>query len=136
MAPPEEVIHVLAVCSAPDEARFFDHFSTHTRWRIDRVASCAEAADCLPTSEAGVILCAARLPDGTWKDVVSEARASRDQPRVIVVAGTADDHLWSEVLDLGVYDLLLKPLNRQEVVRVVSLAWRQWRDAGQKSRAV
>jgi hypothetical protein len=34
--------------------------------------------------------------------------------------------LWAEVLNLGGYDVLLKPFDRAEVVRVAGMAWRCW----------
>jgi len=34
----------------------------------------------------------------------------------------ADDRLWAEVLNLGAYDLLIKPFDTQEVLRTVGLA--------------
>jgi len=37
-------------------------------------------------------------------------------------ADLADEHLWAEALNLGVYDVLAKPLDDSGVVRVLSLA--------------
>jgi hypothetical protein len=36
--------------------------------------------------------------------------------------------LWAEVLNLGGYDLLMKPFEEAEVYRVVGLAWLFWKD--------
>jgi DNA-binding response OmpR family regulator len=48
-------------------------------------------------------------------------------PLLLVVSKHADENLWAEVLNLGGYDVLLKPFERAEVVRVVGMAWRYWR---------
>jgi FixJ family two-component response regulator len=39
----------------------------------------------------------------------------------------ADERLWAEVLNLGGYDLLAKPLEGDEVSRVVEMACRHGR---------
>jgi len=50
----------------------------------------------------------------------------RDQPELIVTSRLADDRLWAEALNLGAYDVLAKPFNRDEVLRSLSLAWLSW----------
>jgi hypothetical protein len=44
-------------------------------------------------------------------------------PLLVVTSRIADDRLWSEVLNLGGYNVLAKPLNMKEVFHVVGLAW-------------
>ena len=56
------------------------------------------------------------------------------RPRLIVLTGAMSDEVWSEVLESGGYDVLAKPLDAREAVRVVSLAWRQWRDTRERTR--
>ena len=50
----------------------------------------------------------------------------QDAPAVIVTSRLADNRLWAEALSLGAYDVLAKPFNPDEVLRTVSLAWRDW----------
>lgn len=128
MGSPGEVIRILAVSAADDEIAFLEHFAARSCWEVERVGTCAEAASYLEGKDIAVVLCSAQLPDGSWKAVIAEAGAHSCRPRVIVMTAAADDSLWSEVLDSGGYDVLAKPLNAQEVVQVVSLAWRQWHD--------
>jgi DNA-binding response OmpR family regulator len=49
-------------------------------------------------------------------------------PFLIVTSRTADERLWAEALNLGAYDVLAKPYNQAEVIRVVSLAWLLWKE--------
>jgi len=50
-------------------------------------------------------------------------------PPVIVTTRAVGDALWKEVLEAGAFDLLAKPLDPDEVRRVISLSWRSARDA-------
>jgi DNA-binding response OmpR family regulator len=51
-----------------------------------------------------------------------------EPPFLIVTSRLADERLWAEVLNLGAYDVLAKPFESKEVVRIVSLAWLHWKD--------
>ena len=53
---------------------------------------------------------------------------------LIVTDRLADERLWAEVLNLGGYDLLLKPFDPEEVLRVVNSAWTSWKLTSAKSR--
>jgi len=105
----------------------------HTRFRgilnstpdqLRVAASYAEAVRSLHRERPLVLICEASLPDGSWKDVLSHTCALPDAPPVIVTSTHADDRLWSEVLNLGGYDVLSKPLYDEEVRRVIGLAGR------------
>jgi DNA-binding response OmpR family regulator len=78
-----------------------------------------------------VVLSEAELPDGSWRDLIAGLRLIASPPSLIVISRLADACLWAEVLNLGGYDLLLKPLDCMEVRRVVEAAARpgQWRSS-------
>jgi DNA-binding NtrC family response regulator len=124
-----DAISILTVSAADDEILFLEHFAANSRWRFDYVRTCAEAASYLKENEVAVVLCSSELPDGNWKTLLARAGDRPNRPRVIVITGSMDDRLWSEVLECGGYDILAKPLDREEIVQVVSLAWRQWNDS-------
>ena len=61
-----------------------------------------------------------------WREILDEFRTLPDPPFLIVTSRTADDRLWSEALNLGAYDVLAKPYDPDEVLRVLDLAWIRW----------
>jgi DNA-binding response OmpR family regulator len=81
-----------------------------------------------------IVICECVLPDGNWRDLLSIMAPLAESPRLIVISAHADDLLWAEVLNLGGYDVLAKPLKLQEVARTVALAWRNWKDEWEKSK--
>ncbi len=78
-------------------------------------------------------MCEEQMPDGDWRALLDGMEKLPGKPNLIVASRLDDDRLWSEVLNLGAYDLLMTPFEADEVRRVVSLAWqskcREW-DAG------
>jgi DNA-binding response OmpR family regulator len=120
-------VSVLAVSPADEDHVLLEHVFSHSNWKFDRVHTCQKALEFLKRAEISVVICTAQLPDGTWKDLLGELKHQPAPPRLIVASRLADDSLWGEVLDYGGYDVLGKPFDPGEVIRVVSLAWRQWK---------
>jgi len=90
-------------------------------WSIRHCADFAQARVALGQYRHSVIVTERRLPDGNWRDILELAGADGV---VVVACKYADEQLWAEVLNVGGYDLLLKPFNRSEVSRVIASAAR------------
>jgi len=110
-----------------DWARLSEIFE-HTVWKLYRAKDFPEAVENLRRAQIPVLVTESNLKHGrTWRDVLELASAT-GKPRVIVASSSQDDPLWAQVINLGAYDVLMKPFERAEVVRVISLAWLNWRD--------
>lgn len=107
----------------------FGQFSWFTR----RVRELRDFREETQKSCPRVVVCEQQLPDGTWKDVLEISGAMHHPAPVVVTSRLADERLWAEVLNLGGYDLLAKPLDRREVFRTMNLAWQHWKNE-QRSR--
>ena len=87
--------------------------------QLDHAESLELAHAKLQQDDYDVILTEAALPDGNWVDVLQLARECPGAPRVIVTDPQADARFWSEVLNLGAYDLLAQPFYEPEVRRIL-----------------
>jgi DNA-binding response OmpR family regulator len=70
-----------------------------------------------------IVLCDRDLPDGSWLDILNQADSAAEPPLVIVASRLADERLWSEVLNLGAFDLIAKPFIDSDVLHVLKAAW-------------
>ena len=77
------------------------------------------------TKAVSVVITERDLAVGNWKDVLKVMHGLREPPLLVVISRLADNNLWAEALNLGVYDVLAKPLVPEEVVRVLTSAWIQ-----------
>jgi DNA-binding response OmpR family regulator len=91
-------------------------------WDVSAVANCEQAIEQLSRQPVLLIFCESVLEDGTWKDILGHIRGDVHPPLLIVTSRLADELLWAEVLNLGGYDVLAKPLNPKEVRHVFSTA--------------
>jgi DNA-binding response OmpR family regulator len=130
---PGKVVTVLLVSAAEADHRSLGHLFHHTNWTLLESWNCTEALQLLRSRDIPVVICDCRLPDGAWADILQTVRGLPRPPLLIVSSRLADDCLWAEVMNAGAWDILEKPFNQAELVRVVSLAWLAWK--GQFQRA-
>jgi DNA-binding NtrC family response regulator len=85
---------------------------------------CGQALAHLADSRISVVICETLLPDGSWKDLLACMARAEASSVLVVTSKVADEWLWAEVLNLGGYDVLAQPFDREEVTRVVRSAVR------------
>jgi DNA-binding response OmpR family regulator len=128
------IVPVLSI-SPMEEDHFFlqnilnDLHGTLDPSRTFKVNTCATLASglaALPKRQFEVVVCERDLTPGSWKDVLDQATILPDPPPLIVTSRLADERLWAEALNLGAFDVLAKPFDRMETVRVIGAAWRAW----------
>jgi DNA-binding response OmpR family regulator len=123
-----KVVTVLSVSASEADHRALGHVFRHTNWTLLEARTCNEAVEVLNREPVPVVICDHSLPDGRWTDILEKLPQLPAQPVLIVSSRLADDSLWAEVMGSGGYDVLEKPFNQSELVRVVSLAWLAWKD--------
>ena len=121
----EQQIRILSV--SPDECDHTDlqHILEELPFLLTPARSSREAVACLDAGRFAIILCECKLPDGNWLEILDQISGRSEKCFLIVTSTLADASLWAEVLNLGGYDLLAKPFNRQEVRHVLTSAWVQ-----------
>jgi DNA-binding response OmpR family regulator len=103
---------------------------------LDRMAvpvrtarTCAQAIQALRSQPATLVVYEEDLPDGNWRRILEETDQWMSPPLLIVISRFADEQLWAEVLNLGGYDVLVKPFDEEETERVLEAACRRARQA-------
>jgi len=92
------------------------------RWELQWTGTCGEALDGFRRTTPAIVICDRDLADGDWRQLRDVLAREPKPPIFIVTSRLADDALWAEVLNVGGYDLLLKPFRAEEVIRVVHAA--------------
>jgi DNA-binding response OmpR family regulator len=116
---------ILAVFPVGEDHTMLDSIFGHSDWQLQFASSFQEAQAALQSLPVAAVMSQSLFPDGyTWKDLLTEFQ-SRIHPRPLIVADRlADEALYAEVLNLGGYDLLIKPFDTREALRTVGLACR------------
>ena len=95
-------------------------------WRLFEAPDRRRALECLGKHPVQVVVAESDIPGWNWKQILSELRRLAPAPQLVVTSRTADDYLWAEVLNVGGFDVLAQPLERDEVARVIASARRHY----------
>lgn len=99
----------------------------HSRWALLKASNVFSArALLLQNREISVVLCERDLTVASWIDILKHIQSLPQPPSLVVASKFADEGLWSEVLNLGGWDVLSKPFTRAEVVHSLKSAWQHW----------
>jgi DNA-binding NtrC family response regulator len=90
---------------------------------IDFISKAAEVSHlALSQNSYHVALLPAILPDNGWWSLWGEIALLNPRPEILVYAHTATFRLWSGVLEMGGYDLIVEPFTEEELQRAVTRA--------------
>jgi len=103
-------------------------------WRLFEARDRRRAVHCLERNPVQVVLAETNGRNWNWKGVLQDLRQLAFPPQLLVASHNADESLWAEVLNFGAFDLLMQPLVRDEVERVVASARRHFRAPALRSR--
>ncbi len=141
-----EVYPILSVSPVPEDHFALDRIfqdwvvrrGANSRWHLSMAGTIASALDTLRRAPCPVLICERDLVPDTWRDLLEHTQLLASPPLAIVTSVHADEHLWVEALSLGAYDVLAKPFDRAELMRVLHMACDRWlldrRHAAGKSR--
>jgi DNA-binding NtrC family response regulator len=119
-------VTLLSVTPYEKDQLWLQNIVSHSKWKLYGADRLESALAVLHEHDIGVVLSERDLPPDSWTDMLHAIRRFQGAPEVIVTSRLADDRLWAEALNLGAYDVLAKPFDRNEVLRSVSLAWLNW----------
>jgi DNA-binding NtrC family response regulator len=120
----ESCVSTLLVGNFGDDRRVVQDVFQKPGWRLFEARAKREAMQCLERNRVHVVLAETDLPGWAWKTVLTDLLCLARPPQLVVASRNADDQLWSEVLNLGAYDLLPIPMRHDEVERVLVSARR------------
>lgn len=95
-------------------------------WRLFEARDRGRALRCLCRHPIHVVIAETDVPDWHWKKMLNDLGDLEQPPQLIITSRNADDRLWAEALNVGVYDVLAQPFDRNEVERVVESARRHF----------
>ncbi len=119
-------IRVLAITTDDRDKRALAACSVRGHWDLVMTGACEEALEIVKKGGAAVILYDRDLPGLDWRDALRLLADANPPCPVILTSPVNDGYLWGEVIRRGGYDVLAKPLEEDQTVRFVNLAWSLW----------
>lgn len=116
-------VRILAVSPQENDLAVLSRILSHSAWTFVTASTVADAAQQLESSYIHVVLSERKLSDGDWKSVLGLTSNMIEPAQLIVLSRDGDERLWAEVLNLGAWDVLIKPFHPKEVFRTIYSAW-------------
>jgi DNA-binding response OmpR family regulator len=131
---PAKTITVLSISPVEDDHNSLERILnrgeesglTRSTWKLQPCSGLLSALPIVRQNRFSIIVSERDLSPGTWKEVLAAINELPTPPLLIVTSQLADERLWSEVLNLGGWDVLTKPFSVEEVRRVLNIAWLHW----------
>ena len=111
---------LLSISPSTQDQAALRRLANRLDWWVCPVKTFKEALQRLTAERFEVIFCESELQDGCWKHILEQIGTSAAAPLLIVTSRLADANLWSEVLNLGGYDVLAKPFHARDVRHVLT----------------
>ncbi|WP_432712274.1 sigma-54-dependent transcriptional regulator [Pedobacter sp.] len=97
-------------------------FLTRNGFEVSTATSGKKAMECLSVNSFDLILCDYRLEDTDGKEILIKVKELYPQTGVIIITGYSDIRLAVELIKLGAYDYITKPLYPDEILNTINKA--------------
>jgi two-component system response regulator PilR (NtrC family) len=112
---------MLAICS-PESRQVVESATAKWSLEVGWCSSLQEARRSLRRGTHPLVLCEAKLPDGTYQDVVQLLQHKLNRTRVIVMSESEPEECYNEAMALGVFDVIATPCRRTDVQWIIMRA--------------
>ncbi len=130
-------MHALAMIDDDEVYAGLRRVMDHSNWQLHRAGSLEEVGRLLEDAQLrgqlAVALYGCKAGSLGWRDLLARLTKSGSGASVVVVDRQAGDELWKDVLSGGGFEVLRFPPDPHELFRVVTQAWRRWREAQTQS---
>ncbi len=127
--PREQSVSALLVGAYEKDRLLIHEIFQKLGWRLFEAHDRKRAMQCLQRNPVQVVITETDVQKWNWKNVLNDLRGLAKPPQLIVTSPHADDYLWAEALNIGAYDVLPRPFQRDEVERVIASARRHFESA-------
>ena len=122
-------VAVIGLVPSDEDRQLLTGICSRNRWSLIFADTREEARTALDKMRAPVVFCDRDLPGNGWRRTVEDLASSPHGACIILLSRVVDTYLWNEVVRIGGFDVLSKPLREDKVVRMVRLAWSYWNSA-------
>ena len=114
--------NILVVDDDVAQLRLFKSILEKNEYHVESAVTGREALELTAEADFNLAIIDINLPDVTGDEVVREPKINGKELGIIMITGYPSLQECINVLDLGIQEILLKPLDAEELLRVVEKA--------------
>jgi hypothetical protein len=123
-ASPTRQLRILAVSIPREDLFLLQHLAGQRGWELKSTRSAPAAFELASRGGFDMILCHRNQSGYPWREVMVCLAENSPESCIFLVSPTRDDYLWWDVLSHGGFDVLIRPLRSEIVLRTVESAAR------------
>ncbi|TFF35177.1 sigma-54-dependent transcriptional regulator [Mucilaginibacter psychrotolerans] len=97
-------------------------FLTRNGFEVDTAANGSSGMECLKNNAYSLVLCDFRLEDTDGREMLKNIKLLYPNTGVIIITGYSDIKMAVELIKMGAYDYITKPLYPDEILTTISKA--------------
>lgn len=113
---------LLIVDDEINTANLLSRFLTRNGFEVMTAASGSAAAELLKNNDFTLVLCDFRLEDTDGREVLKKVKQEYPNTGVIIITGYSDIKMAVELIKMGAYDYITKPLYPDEILNTINKA--------------
>lgn len=113
---------ILIIDDDPDLCVLLSKFLEKNGYAVDTAYSGSKGIEKIKVERADLVICDYRLGDKEGKDVLIQIKKIDTSIKVLIITGYSDIKTAVDVIKLGAYDYITKPLIQDEVLSVIKSA--------------
>jgi DNA-binding response OmpR family regulator len=113
---------ILVVEDEEDLLEIYSSFLRNDGYTVETAFDGRKAIEKAKKTEFDLVLLDIKLPDIMGDEVARKLKEMNDNVIIVMVTGFPSFQESIDSLDLGIYDILLKPITSEELIRVVKEA--------------
>src|SRR6187402_2698635 len=114
--------NILIIDDEVNVALLLSKFLTRNGFNITTASSGSSAFEHLKNQPFNLVLCDYRLEDTDGREILKRIKAEHPQTGVIIIPGYSDIKMAVELIKLGAYDYITKPLYPDEILSTINKA--------------
>jgi two-component system response regulator HydG len=114
--------NILIVDDEVNVALLLSKFLTRNGFKVSSANSGSAALECLKKEVFNLVLCDFRLEDTDGREMLKKIKSAYPQTGVIIITGYSDIKMAVELIKLGAYDYITKPLYPDEILTTINKA--------------
>jgi DNA-binding response OmpR family regulator len=119
---------MLAVVSSPQDREAVSDCAQATGWKLTLLDTVDQAVSTAGSEPVALIIVDRDLSEHDWRRSVRSLANTLSSPCVLLASSVVDPYLFQELVKHGGFDVVPKPIQSKELVRLGRLALAYWRN--------
>jgi DNA-binding NarL/FixJ family response regulator len=116
---PEPRLQILALSMSSDDSVLLMCLAQQYKWDLHLTQSPRDAFQLASQSHFEIILCDRNQPGYPWREVMDRLAECSPRSCILLVSHVSGDDLWRSVLQHGGYDVLPRPLRKNDALHAI-----------------